>query len=146
MSLDAKGDVRGVPLKRQSHFVSTGTDAAHSDGVMRVSVDDSIIGSALRHGPIRQERPEQPSKREDSRASVKSLEIPKQALGGAWTRVRANHGAPGVDKESLQVLENQLGRASMYAGCFYRRAASWQTTRKDSGTEGGEASAFRGWS
>ena len=66
-----------MPLKCQS------TDAAHSDGVMRMSDDVSVIEAEQRHGPVRPERPEQPRKREDSCASAKSFEIPKQALWSA---------------------------------------------------------------
>src|ERR1700691_2546974 len=40
---------------------------------------------------------------------VKSFEIDKRLLVGAWETVRANQGAPGVDAVSIGVFQEQLG-------------------------------------
>jgi RNA-directed DNA polymerase len=38
---------------------------------------------------------------------VKSFEIPKRLVYEAWKKVRANHGAPGVDRVSITVFESR---------------------------------------
>src|SRR5438874_7808270 len=40
---------------------------------------------------------------------VKSFEIDKRLVYGAWEKVRANKGAPGVDAVSIALFEEQLG-------------------------------------
>ena len=37
------------------------------------------------------------------------LIFPKRLIWDAWKRVAANNGAPGVDMESIDVFQNQLG-------------------------------------
>ena len=76
---------------------------------MRKSDEAPVIGAEQRHGPARSTAAEQPPPREDSVVAIKSFEIPKRAVWQAWKRVLANHGAPGVDKESLQSFQHQLG-------------------------------------
>jgi group II intron reverse transcriptase/maturase len=41
------------------------------------------------------------------RPKVKSFEIPKRLVYGAWERVRANKGAPGVDAVSIAEFQQQ---------------------------------------
>jgi retron-type reverse transcriptase len=38
---------------------------------------------------------------------VKSFEIGKRLIYGAWEKVRANNGAPGVDAVSIGLFEQQ---------------------------------------
>jgi RNA-directed DNA polymerase len=45
---------------------------------------------------------------EESRASTKPLSIPTRAVGEAYLRVKANHGAAGVDNESVEEVEGNL--------------------------------------
>jgi len=40
---------------------------------------------------------------------AKPFDIPKRLIWESWKQVAANKGAPGVDKESIHVFENQLG-------------------------------------
>ncbi len=47
---------------------------------------------------------------DDPRPGAKPFEIPKQIIWEAWKRVAANKGAPGVDKESIDVYRNRLRR------------------------------------
>jgi group II intron reverse transcriptase/maturase len=47
---------------------------------------------------------------DDPRPEAKPFDIPKRLIHEAWKRVAANKGAPGVDKESIQAYENQLGQ------------------------------------
>lgn len=46
---------------------------------------------------------------DDLRQMAKPFEIPKRILWEAWKRVAANNGAPGVDRESIQSFEGNLG-------------------------------------
>jgi RNA-directed DNA polymerase len=45
--------------------------------------------------------------RERPRPKVKSFEIPKRLLFGAWEKVRANQGAPGVDAVSIAEFQER---------------------------------------
>ena len=40
---------------------------------------------------------------------VKSFEIPKRLVFEAWKKVRANDGAPGVDRVSITEFESREG-------------------------------------
>lgn len=46
---------------------------------------------------------------DDLRQMAKPFEIPKRILWEAWKRVAANNGAPGVNRESIQSFEGNLG-------------------------------------
>lgn len=52
--------------------------------------------------------------RDDSGVDAKSFEIPKRLIWEAWKRVAANHGGPGVDRESIEIFQNRLAR-NLYA-------------------------------
>jgi hypothetical protein len=47
---------------------------------------------------------------DDPRPAAKPFEIPQRLIWDAWKRVAANKGAPGVDKESIEAYQNQLGQ------------------------------------
>ena len=40
---------------------------------------------------------------------VKSFDIRKRLVCGAWEKVQANAGAPGVDAVSITMLDDRLG-------------------------------------
>ena len=48
-------------------------------------------------------------KQDDPQPKAKPFEIPKLLIYNAWKRVAANKGAPGVDKESIQAYQTDLG-------------------------------------
>lgn len=48
-------------------------------------------------------------KQDDPQPEAKPFDIPKRLIWDAWKRVAANNGAPGVDMESIDVFQNQLG-------------------------------------
>jgi RNA-directed DNA polymerase len=52
---------------------------------------------------------------------VKSFEIPKRLVFEAWKKVRANDGAPGVDRVSITEFESRVGD-SLYK--LWNRSAS----------------------
>jgi len=65
--------------------------------------------------------------RERSKLKVKAFEIPKRLVYGAWEKVRANHGAPGVDtvsiaefgdneRDNLYKLWNRMSSGSYFPG------------------------------
>lgn len=43
-------------------------------------------------------------------SQAKSFAIPKRSVWAAWLQVKANHGAHGVDGETIEAFEDQLGR------------------------------------
>jgi len=47
---------------------------------------------------------------EESVSRAKPFEIPKQWVWKAWQQVKANHGAHGVDGQSIAAFEEELGR------------------------------------
>ena len=49
-------------------------------------------------------------KQDDPRTEAKPFDIPKRLIWNAWKRVAANKGAPGVDMESIDAFQHQLGR------------------------------------
>ncbi len=48
-------------------------------------------------------------KQDDPQPGAKPFDISKRLIWDAWKRVAANNGAPGVDMESIDVFQNQLG-------------------------------------
>jgi RNA-directed DNA polymerase len=52
-------------------------------------------------------------KREDRSTKTKPFEIPKRLIWDSWKQVAANDGAPGVDKESIQMFHSRVG-ANLY--------------------------------
>lgn len=48
-------------------------------------------------------------KQNDLQPTAKPFEIPKRLVYDAWKRVAANKGAPGVDNESIQAYQENLG-------------------------------------
>ena len=47
---------------------------------------------------------------DDCRLAAKPFDIPKRLIWEAWKRVAANKGAPGVDKESIEMYQNRMGQ------------------------------------
>src|ERR1700685_3689661 len=47
--------------------------------------------------------------RQEPKLKVKSFEIPKRLVYGAWEKVRANNGAPGVDAVSIAEFASHEG-------------------------------------
>jgi RNA-directed DNA polymerase len=100
------------------------TDAEHSGGVMHSSDENAVMAVEQRHDLI---RPKEGTtvKQDDPRPEAKPFEIPKRLIYDAWKRVAANQGAPGVDKESIQVYQRNLGGNlyklwnRMSSGCYY---------------------------
>lgn len=52
-----------------------------------------------RRGWVIRLRPKANQQWEESMESTKPFSVPKQAVGDAYKRVKANHGAAGVDDE-----------------------------------------------
>jgi retron-type reverse transcriptase len=48
-------------------------------------------------------------KREDRSTKTKPFEIAKRLIWESWKQVAANDGAPGVDKESIQMFHSRAG-------------------------------------
>ena len=47
---------------------------------------------------------------DDCRLAAKPFDIPKRLIWEARKRVAANKGAPGVDKESIEMYQNRMGQ------------------------------------
>jgi hypothetical protein len=71
---------------------------------------------------------------------AKPFDIPKREVWEAWKHIRANHGAAGVDGESIQDFEAQLLATSTSSGTgcpreviFHRLYAGWTSPRQMAG-------------
>lgn len=58
-------------------------------------------------------------------SQAKPFAISKQSVWAAWLQVKANHGAHGVDGETIEAFEQWLGRNlyklwnRMSSGCYF---------------------------
>src|SRR6476660_7665864 len=52
---------------------------------------------------------DQPGDRKESRMTCKSYDIPKTLIWKAWLHVKANQGAAGIDAETIERFEKNLG-------------------------------------
>src|SRR2546429_1525701 len=106
----------GVPAARGrtasgGHRERQSTEAGHGGGTARSSGEGPVMGLE-RRGRADQGQPsanppgEEPKAR--PRPEVKPFEIDKRLIAGAWEKVRANKGAPGVDAVSIGLFEEQL--------------------------------------
>src|SRR5665811_2405124 len=112
------------------HRERQSTDARHRGGTTRSSDEGPVMGLERRGraGQIEvvvnsvEEEPPQRSKQK-----VKSFEISKRLVFGAWEKIRANGGAPGVDgvsigrfaereRDNLYRLWNRLSSGSYFPG------------------------------
>ena len=80
------------------------TDARHRGGPARSSGEGPVVGVERRGwadqvSPLVNPSGDEPES--EPKLKVKSFEIPKRLIYQAWEKVRANAGAPGVDKVSI---------------------------------------------
>src|SRR5947208_16071993 len=89
------------PHKRQS------TDAGHRGGTPRSSAEAPVMG-VERRGCIVQLSGLVNQRWEEPVQTAKPFSISKRMVWDAYTRVKANQGAAGVDEESLADFEENL--------------------------------------
>src|SRR5215469_18534646 len=105
----------GVPAARGraasgGHRERQGTEAGHRGGTARSSGEGPVMGLE-RRGRADQGHsgasPPGEEPRERPGPEVKSFEIGKRLIVGAWEKVRANNGAPGVDAVGIGMFQEQ---------------------------------------
>src|SRR5262245_31707007 len=83
------------------------TEARPRDGPP-CSSDEAPVMGGERRGWVIQLRTLTNQRWEESMASTKPFSIAKQAVWEAYKQVKANHGAAGVDAESIEEFEDNL--------------------------------------
>ena len=88
------------------------TDARHRDGPGRTSDEVPVMGMeqrprVIQHSTLVNQRWEEPTEK------ARPFAIPKQAVWSAYQKVRANHGAAGIDDVSTEAFDRDL-KDSLY--------------------------------
>jgi RNA-directed DNA polymerase len=105
---DAKGDIQvGRPHKGKS------TDAEHRGGVIRSSVEATVMDVEQRGYIIQLILKTNQNNWKESMEKTKSFNIPKSLVWNAFKLVKANKGAAGVDGESIAIFEKNL-KSNLY--------------------------------
>jgi RNA-directed DNA polymerase len=86
------------------------TDAVYDGGLSRSSDEVPVMGMERRAGVIQLELPltTSDSRGRDSAVPTKSIPITKQMVWEAYKKVRSNHGAAGLDRETIERYEERL--------------------------------------
>jgi len=114
---DVKGEAQVVTPRGES------TDAGHRDGLSRSSVETTVMGVERRGQIIPSSSDDQPTSGRSHVAPTKPYTISKALVYQAYKRVRANRGSAGVDRQSLEDFDADLGKTFISFGTVYPREA-----------------------
>ena len=90
------------------HHKNESTDAEHRDGVTHSSEEGAVMALERRGGIIRSEDAGQPKLGRSPDCQTKSFGITKRQVYEAYKRVKANRGAAGVDRQSIEEFDTNL--------------------------------------
>ena len=95
------------PAKWRPHKAQS-TDARHRGGLVRSSDEGAVMALERRGEPVLSADRDQPRSGVSQGQTIKSFNISKCAVWGAWKRVKSNGGAAGIDDQSLIDFEADL--------------------------------------
>ena len=85
------------------------TDAGHRGGVTRSSEEGAVMATERRGGIVRSGSKGQPGVGRSPSDQTKPFKITKRQVYEAYKRVKANGGGAGVDRQSLNDFDDNLG-------------------------------------
>jgi retron-type reverse transcriptase len=84
------------------------TEAPVSSGATDSSEEAPVMGVERCGGVVQTEGVRQPRKGEERARAVKPFGIDKRVVWEAWRHVKANRGAEGIDRETVEMFEANL--------------------------------------
>jgi hypothetical protein len=110
-----RGEVGLLVVEREDRCGDCGhirkiPDARHRGGPVRSSDEGPVMGLERRDRAGQVDRRPTPAVGEEPtdgpKLKVKSFDISKRLIAGAWEKVQANGGAPGVDAVSISLFKD----------------------------------------
>lgn len=105
------------------------TDATVRGGAVHSSDQTSVTEAERRDSVIPADSAGQPGNGEEPMISAKPFSIAKAVVWKAYQRVKANRGAAGIDNESIEMFERNLG-SNLYK--LWNRMSSGSTIHRQS--------------